>query len=523
MKLARPDQPSLPLEMSTSPAPSFAEGLELIRTWTDLTETRRANLSSGLRSAAKLAGLPMSEMPCCTKRLNGLLFERPPAASGMSGRRLRDVLALVRAVLRRLGRHRPFEAGEQDLSGEWAAFMGALPDTPRRAGLRGLARWCSAQGMSPHQVEDQALARYVEDDRATRLAASARDQGRSLVAAWSWATALQPAPEHYAKVTLPSRREPYTLAFDRYPGSFQASVDRFTERLSGGGHSRVGLAGAPGGRFQAAIVNPFRGPAKSFRPLKPATIASRLFSIRQAAAALHLTGRALEEIRDLRDLVHPLEHAGRILDFYDERAGGKSGGQLRSVAETLRQIGHFHVEISEEDRAQLSAWAKAAQGRRRGEMGPKARACIQQFVDPRNRARLLHLPEQLAREAKESGVDPSGAARAQRAAHRLHDHLPGSHLGCAGPQGRRALRLPGRGPPHAQSPPRAGREFQDERADLLALGHIHAQASRRVARAPSGGAGAIGRRWRHRRRPISSRGKAAAPCRSARCGHPSRR
>jgi integrase len=416
MKLTPPDQPSLPFEMSTSPGPSFAEALEMISSWSDLTETRRSNLASGLRSAAKLAGLPLSELPCCPERLNGLLFERPPAAAGMSGRRLRDVLALVRAVLRRLGRHRPFEAGEQDLSTEWVGFMEVLPDTPRRAGLRGFTRWCSAQGMSPHQVDDETLARFVEEDRATRLAASTRDQTRSLVAAWNWATTLQPAPGRYAKVTLPSRREPYTIPFEHFPRSFQASVARFAERLSGSGHARAGLPGVPGRRFQAAILNPFRGPAKSFRPLKPATIASRLFSIRQAAAALHLTSTPLSEIRDLRDLVHPLDHAGRILDFFDERAGGKSGGQLWTIAEVLRQVGHFHVEIPEEDRAQLSAWAKAAQGRRRGEMGPKARACIQQFVDPRNRARLLHLPDQLAREAKESGLDPRAAARLARSA-----------------------------------------------------------------------------------------------------------
>jgi integrase len=145
-------------------------------------------------------------------------------------------------------------------------------------------------------------------------------------------------------------------------------------------------------------------------------VAARVFCIRQAAAALHLTGTPIEQIRDLRDLVHPLEHAGRILDFYDHRAKGRLGGQLLQIAETLRQIGCFHVEISEEDRAQLSAWAKQAQGRRRGEMGPKARACIQQFVDARNRGLLLNLPARLAREVKEDGLDPADAARLQRSA-----------------------------------------------------------------------------------------------------------
>lgn len=405
-----------PFQLPTEPPPSFAEALEMIAGWTDLSETRRINLASGLRCGAKLAGLPLSDIPCCTERLNDLLFERPPAAAGMSATRLRDTLASTRAALRRMGRHRPFETGEQGLSDDWAGFLGALGDSPRRPGLRGLARWCSAQGISPTQVTNEAMAGFVAYDKATRLAASTRDLGRNLVSAWNSAIGQQPQALRFAKVSLPSRRAPYTLPLDRYPQSFQDSVARFADRLAGGRPSGAGPRGASGTRFQSAIANPFLEPKKSFRALKPATVAARAFSIRQAAAALHLTGTPIEQIRDLRDLVHPVDHAGQILDFYDQRADGRSGGQLLQIAETLRQIGCFHADIPEPDRARLAAWVKQAQDRRRGDMGPKARACIQQFVNDRNRGLLLNLPARLAREAKADGLDPADAARLQRSA-----------------------------------------------------------------------------------------------------------
>lgn len=37
----------------------------------------------------------------------------------------------------------------------------------------------------------------------------------------------------------------------------------------------------------------------------------------------------------------------RILDFFDVRTGGRPGGQLLQIAETLRQVGLFHIQIPE--------------------------------------------------------------------------------------------------------------------------------------------------------------------------------
>ncbi len=413
--LTRPER-AAPLAATPTEAPSFAEALQLIDSWTDLTETRRRDLAAALRAASRIARRPLADLRCCPEQLNELLFDRSPAAAGLTIKRFRDVMSLIRSVLRRLGRVRPAEFGERMLGTGWQAFLDRLPDTPRRAALRGFARWCDRWNLEPIQVDDAALAAFVEEDRATRLAASTRDQGPNLAAAWTWACRLQADPGRFSSVTAPLRRRPYTLPFSSFPPSFQASVTAFATRLSGGVTSADADSAVRPGRFRVRPANPFSSPVAMRRPLKPATVSARVFSIRQAAAALHLTGTPLADIRELRDLVHPIGNAGRILDFYDRRAGGKSGGQLHQIAETLRQIGLFHADIPEPDRATLRDWAQQAQGQRRGEMGPKARGCLQQLVDQRHRARLLHLPAHLARETAAPDMTAVEAARRMRSA-----------------------------------------------------------------------------------------------------------
>lgn len=397
--------------------PTFAEAVVLIESWPDLSTSQRGDLVSALRGAARIIGKGLSDILCCPAELNGHLFSRSPASAGIGEKRFQNIVSGVRRVLRRLGRHSAFVRGEAMLGAAWHGFMDALPDTPRRAGLRNFARWCDGQGILPDAVTDTVLAAFLEADRRTRLAASAIQQGPRLAAAWNWALTHQPEPARAAPIKAPARRVPYTLPFEAYPESFQASVRAFAERI-GGRAVKATSDGKPaaGGRFSAAPINPFRTKGRTFKPLKPASVDTRLFAIRQAAAALVLTGMPIGEILNLSDLVHPVEHAGRILDFYDARAGGKPGGQVQQIAETLRQIGCFHADIPEESRAQLIEWAAMAKEARRGEMGPKARTCLLQLIDPRNRARLLHLPQRLAREAAAEGMDAVTAARLLRQA-----------------------------------------------------------------------------------------------------------
>lgn len=376
--------------------PSFADLQEIIPTWTDLTEVRRADMLSAVRTIAKkIIRRPIADIECHIEHLNEHLFQRSPAGCGLSTPRFQDLLSMMRAILRRLGLHIPQPSREAMLGQAWQSFLAVIPTQGLRAGLRGFARWCDAEGTSPQEVDDTALAGFLAADRVSRLSASVKGQGPGLAAAWARAVALQADPTAFLNLKSPRRREPYTLPFERYSAAFQADVAAFENSLRGGGNG--------GG-------SPFTVQAAPRRRLAEGTVKSRMFSIRQAAAALVITGTPIEAITSLADLVQPTERTGQILDFFHNKAGKKAGGQLRSIAETLRQLGKFYVKVSTGDLANLSAWAAQAEGEGDGAMSPKTRARLLAMIAPRARAMLLHLPARLEKRASRAGLTQAESA-----------------------------------------------------------------------------------------------------------------
>jgi len=120
-------------------------------------------------------------------------------------------------------------------------------------------------------------------------------------------------------------------------------------------------------------------------------------------------GVSPEEIRSLRDLVQPAERFGAILEFLAERHAQKNslpdgaevrGGQVSIVADTLRQVAQFHCKLTGEPLSLIRDAARLAGTRNRIGMAPKVRARLHAMVQPRARALILHLPDELMRRAR---------------------------------------------------------------------------------------------------------------------------
>jgi len=187
------------------------------------------------------------------------------------------------------------------------------------------------------------------------------------------------------------------LTLEAYPPSFGAEVAAFLARLTG-----TDETGKRRGRYLLAPDGPRR-------TLRPATVKARLFAIRQAAGIPVQLGVPAEEIRSLRDLVAPLERVGAILEFLAERHAQKNGlpdraevrgGQVAQVAETLRQIATYHCKLAGEPLRQIRETARLAGSRKQSGMAPKVRARLHAMVQPRARALILHLPDELMRRAR---------------------------------------------------------------------------------------------------------------------------
>jgi integrase len=293
---------------------------------------------------------------------------------------------------------------------------------PLRVGLRRFARFAAERGLVPTEVTDTVLASFLDHDAATRVGGSVLSQGGDLAHAWNRATAMQPDPSQFAGLTAPRRRQPYTVALDALPASFRADLEAFVARFAPltnasteGAASRITLTPVRG-PWSPRVAPEGRRPHRRVKPWRSATRASRIFSIRQAVAALVNTGTPVDEIMDLAVLVQPIDNARQILSYYLDRADGAPGSQREQVAKVLLLIARHHVPMLDDEVEVLQGWFREVSAPAQFEMGTKARTALRQLAAPRARAILLALPEHLARTARDDSLAPIERARLLRAA-----------------------------------------------------------------------------------------------------------
>lgn len=411
---------------------SLADLLVELDNWTELSPQTRRILKAHVRAAgfaalaaqaraagpgrpvvrddAMLAGAPADPI-----WLNQHLYAFPAAILGINKPYLAVSISSLRRVMRRLGLIEPDTSAIQlPTHQRWQELLAQLEKHVLcRGALQGLARWCQANGIEPEQVSRATLERFENFIRTRTLHSEIPRLIRTITKAWRKAAALlQDWPQ--GQLTAPPRRDTYTLPFSAFPVSFQHDVDAFRRRLEGSGN-----------------LGPFRN-AGQRAPLRPPSVKGRLYNLRQAASALVVLGRDPASIIGLADLVDEAAFES-ILLFFWERAMTKqtaSRGILRdgadpdfgrtaqtsAIASALMIVAKYHCKLTGDTLTRLRNMAQDMTPSRQGQLSQKNRDRLRQFDDPMLRARLLHLPERLMRQAEKPGMRPLEAARLARVA-----------------------------------------------------------------------------------------------------------
>jgi integrase len=389
--------------------PTFAEARARIATWTDLSEVRRRDMTSALATVAKVLGKAEAMIPCDVAWLNRHLFNDAPSVLGKKRGRFGNVVSLLRAVLRRLGLYALEIRGDRDLPKEWRALLAVVPMEAQRSCLRGFGALLLLVGRHAHRGVRHPAGRVRRARRRHPPQRGDAQHCRDRRGGVEPAPSVRGFPAGRTRLlTAPRKREPYTLPLEAYPKPFQDEVEAYRQRISG-----LDGTGQRRGRFVIGRT----GPKKA---LKPSSVRTRVFAIRQSAGVLVMLGKAkVEEIRSLRDLVQPVERVGVVLDWLAARHAAKhdldenapiTGGQVAQVAETLRQIALHHVGVTGDDLAQIQEWAAEVGVRRQMGMTDKMKARLRKLIQPRPRALLLHLPDRLMAEAR-AASSPHEAGR----------------------------------------------------------------------------------------------------------------
>lgn len=405
--------------------------LKAIAGWDDLTEARRRAMTSAVRTTQRILavaeagqrncdGVPLSlieEWTCA--RLNAALWAKPPSFFRLDQRSHANVVGLLRVVLIRLDLHEDAGPRRNVLSPAWQALFDALPTNERRHGLVLFLRFCTLRGIEPCGIEaaGDVLDRFEAWCREAILHGDAAGMARRTAGNWTYARGVVPG---WPQLTLTrvGVRDWYTVPLETLPASFQADLASYLGRLSSGPGSIFAVEALYAGNPKETKRN------APCRAMRPATIAQRRYSIRLAVTALVAQGVPVDELTSLRALFAPIDRVRLILAFHRERrrarleAAGEMvidedelrSSQLGTLAETLRQVATYHLDLPEGDLAFIRRGSEQVRLPAQRSMTEKNASRLRGLSEPRVYAMLLHLPGTWMAEAANPMLKPKEAA-----------------------------------------------------------------------------------------------------------------
>jgi len=373
--------------------PSMALVLERIDDQRDLSETKRRDLKSAIRSFCRLIGKEPSDVPANINWLHIRIRRVAPEAHNISKKRLANIKSDVLKALTIAGCSRDRADWLRAPSPLWQALLDRIPDKHDMWKLSQLAQYCSALEVEPDAVEDEHVlglfdalveATFTKNpDRVAVNAAKTWNRLRYEIYGWPDIELSRPL----------RRREPWTRPLEQFPISFQEDVEKWFKRLEN--------------------PDPL-DPSGPIKPLSPDTIKTRRNQLQQMATALVKSGYTIEEIASLSVLVQ-VDAFKDALRFLMSRFDDQPTEAIHGLAMGVTAIAAHHVKVEPAHLKELRAICHRINLNVDG-LREKNRERLAQLDDTANMAKLLHMPEVLVNKANRSGLRAHKAALLVQAA-----------------------------------------------------------------------------------------------------------
>ncbi len=355
----------------------------------DLPTRQRQDLLSAFGTLARAARKPLEALPADPGPLRTVLNGLTPVMAGVSDRRWCNVRSLLRRAFALAGASRPAGGRKEPRSGAWLALLGSLPDFRARHRLARLSGHCSRIGIPPAEVDDAVLQRFLEGLQADPLVKEPLRIHRDAIVEWNRHAGTRPGWPARA-LAVPDRSRGYALPQDAIPASLTAELDAWRRRLAG-----EDLLGE-----------------RDFRPLRPASLATRERQVRTLIAAMAQGGVDPATLRGLADLVVP-ETVACGLTVLMQRTGGTPTVHAGQVAGLACAIARHQVGVPPEQLARLDRIRRRATPPAAG-LTPRNRERLRPFDDPGQVRAFLALPRKVREEVRRAGLPAQGPARLLR-------------------------------------------------------------------------------------------------------------
>ena len=370
---------------------TLQEVIDALALRSDLTDQRRLDLRSSLRTFAKVMGKTPDQVPANIGMLNSQIAGLTALTVGLSAPRWANVKSGLTTALSLTGAKVIAGKRRGALAPEWEVLLDQVEGRYERARLSRFMSWCTAQGIAPTDVGQADVDRFVLALGKESLVERPKAVHRDLALAWDRCrTTVAGWPD--VEVAVPNHSRAYALAEEGFSEAFVTDVDAYLHHL--------------------AVVDPFEEVPR--KAMAPTTLRDVKLRIYQLASALAQSGRDPKTIAGLSDLVAP-EAAKAALRVQHDRNGKRKTGQLANYARTLINAARHWVKASEEDLDTLRALARSIAPKTSG-MTDKNRARLRQFDNQSAVHRLIGLPGLVFDNLPVEGrLSPAQALRAQSA------------------------------------------------------------------------------------------------------------
>jgi integrase len=300
-----------------------------------------------------------------------------PVATKISTKRLANIRSDFLAAVRAAGLVplKTESRGKPGLSPAWRELFARLSGRRAHIGLSRLARFASARGLTPKEINDKVIGELIATVREQSLCPRPTVLHRQVAQIWNEA-ARDPALG-LRPVTVPAYRLPKRIDWRLLSDAFRQDVDRHLTWCS--------------------ACDPFAADARP-RPLAPRSVRLRRDQIHAAVTALVDSGIKPSAIRSIADLVSP-DHFKRILRRRLDSVGGAENKFNLALGKAFLQIAHEWVRVDDQIFAELKRLVSKMPAPFLG-LTDKNKRALRQFDDPAVLRRLYSLPERLWIEAR---------------------------------------------------------------------------------------------------------------------------
>jgi hypothetical protein len=276
---------------------SFADGIAIITAAEELPEQTKLHWMTSLRQIAKALDKPLEVVPARYSAVRADLAQLHQVPVGLTKKTLQNHKSNTKSALLWLAREKGVPQHGVPLTPAWEELRSKIRDNLVRSRLSSFMRFCSASNISPVEVDEAVVDRFVDyrsragrpfDRAARRLLARAWNTNVGTVAGWPERALVEPPVKPAVEV-----------AWQDFPEGLRADVERYLGGLTKVRRGRTG---------------------QRIRPLKPSTIRTRRAELQAAARMAVKTGVSIEHLNSLSALLAP-DVAEKILEAYWDRNG----------------------------------------------------------------------------------------------------------------------------------------------------------------------------------------------------------